>query len=44
MFNTLHLMFEQQYTSWAGGDLVAGGPRLGHPAPGSYGGSPGCPR
>jgi starvation-inducible DNA-binding protein len=38
MFNTLHLMFEQQYTELAlAVDLVAERIRaLGHPAPGSY--------
>jgi len=38
MFNTLHLMFEQQYTELAQAvDLVAERIRaLGHPAPGSY--------
>lgn len=38
MFNTLHLMFEQQYTELAAAvDLVAERIRaLGHPAPGSY--------
>jgi starvation-inducible DNA-binding protein len=38
MFNTLHLMFEQQYTGLAQAvDLVAERIRaLGHPAPGSY--------
>jgi starvation-inducible DNA-binding protein len=38
MFNTLHLMFEQQYTELAMAvDLVAERIRaLGHPAPGSY--------
>ena len=38
MFNTLHLMFEQQYTEMAAAvDLVAERIRaLGHPAPGSY--------
>ncbi|MFZ5791620.1 MAG: Dps family protein [Pseudomonadota bacterium] len=38
MFNTLHLMFEQQYTELAAAvDLIAERIRaLGHPAPGSY--------
>ena len=38
MFNTLHLMFEQQYTELAlAVDLIAERIRaLGHPAPGSY--------
>jgi starvation-inducible DNA-binding protein len=38
MFNTLHLMFEQQYTELAMAvDLIAERIRaLGHPAPGSY--------
>jgi starvation-inducible DNA-binding protein len=38
MFNTLHLMFEQQYTELATAvDLIAERIRaLGHPAPGSY--------
>jgi starvation-inducible DNA-binding protein len=38
MFNSLHLMFEQQYTELAQAvDLVAERIRtLGHPAPGSY--------
>jgi starvation-inducible DNA-binding protein len=38
MFNTLHLMFEGQYTEMAAAvDLVAERIRaLGHPAPGSY--------
>lgn len=38
MFNTLHLMFEQQYTELALAiDLIAERIRaLGHPAPGSY--------
>jgi starvation-inducible DNA-binding protein len=38
MFNTLHLMFEQQYTEMAlAVDLIAERIRaLGHPAPGSY--------
>jgi starvation-inducible DNA-binding protein len=38
MFNTLHVMFEQQYTELAlAVDLVAERIRaLGHPAPGSY--------
>ena len=38
MFNTLHLMFEEQYTELAGAvDLIAERIRaLGHPAPGSY--------
>jgi starvation-inducible DNA-binding protein len=38
MFNTLHLMFEQQYTELAQAvDLIAERIRaLGHPAPGSY--------
>jgi starvation-inducible DNA-binding protein len=38
MFNTLHLMFEQQYTELAQAvDVVAERIRaLGHPAPGSY--------
>lgn len=38
MFQTLHLMFEQQYNEWAlAVDLVAERIRaLGHPAPGSY--------
>jgi starvation-inducible DNA-binding protein len=38
MFNTLHTMFEQQYTELAAAvDLVAERIRaLGHPAPGSY--------
>ena len=38
MFNTLHLMFETQYTElWAAVDLIAERIRtLGHPAPGSY--------
>ena len=39
MFNTLHLMFEQQYTELAlAVDLIAERIRaLGHPAPGTYG-------
>src|SRR5919108_4042477 len=39
MFNTLHLMFEQQYTELATAvDLIAERIRaLGFPAPGSYG-------
>lgn len=39
MFNTLHLMFEQQYTELAlAVDLIAERIRsLGHPAPGSFG-------
>ena len=38
MFNTLHLMFEQEYTELAlAVDLIAERIRaLGHPAPGSY--------
>jgi starvation-inducible DNA-binding protein len=38
MFNTLHLMFEQQYTElWQAVDLIAERIRaLGYPAPGSY--------
>jgi starvation-inducible DNA-binding protein len=38
MFNTLHLMFEQQYTELSAAvDLIAERIRaLGHPAPGSY--------
>jgi starvation-inducible DNA-binding protein len=38
MFNTLHLMFEQQYTELAAAvDQIAERIRaLGHPAPGSY--------
>jgi starvation-inducible DNA-binding protein len=38
MFNTLHLMFMQQYTEqWNALDLIAERIRaLGHPAPGSY--------
>ena len=38
LFNTLHLMFEQQYTELATAvDLIAERIRaLGHPAPGSY--------
>jgi len=38
MFNTLHVMFEQQYTELATAvDLIAERIRaLGHPAPGSY--------
>ncbi len=38
MFNTLHLMFEEQYTELAGAvDEIAERIRaLGHPAPGSY--------
>ena len=38
MFNTLHLMFMQQYTEqWGALDLVAERIRaLGHPAPGTY--------
>ena len=38
LFNTLHLMFEQQYTELARAvDLIAERIRaLGHPAPGSY--------
>jgi starvation-inducible DNA-binding protein len=38
MFNTLHLMFMDQYTeAWTAVDLVAERIRsLGHPAPGSY--------
>ena len=38
MFNTLHLMFEAQYTELAQAvDLIAERIRaLGHPAPGSY--------
>jgi starvation-inducible DNA-binding protein len=38
MFNTLHLMFEQQYTELAAAvDLIAERIRaLDHPAPGSY--------
>jgi starvation-inducible DNA-binding protein len=38
MFNTLHIMFEQQYTELATAvDLIAERIRaLGHPAPGSY--------
>lgn len=38
MFNTLHLMFEQQYTElWAAIDLIAERIRsLGAPAPGTY--------
>jgi starvation-inducible DNA-binding protein len=39
MFNTLHLMFMQQYTEqWNALDLIAERIRaLGHPAPGTYG-------
>ena len=39
MFNSLHLMFEQQYMDlWAAGDLIAERIRaLGFPAPASYG-------
>lgn len=38
MFNTLHLMFMQQYTEqWTALDLIAERIRaLGHPAPGTY--------
>ena len=38
MFNTLHIMFMQQYTElWNALDLIAERIRaLGHPAPGSY--------
>ena len=38
MFNTLHLMFEQQYNElWTATDEIAERIRaLGHPAPGSY--------
>ena len=38
MFNTLHVMFMQQYTEqWAALDLIAERIRaLGHPAPGTY--------
>ena len=38
MFNTLHLMFEEQYNElWIAVDLIAERIRsLGHPAPGSY--------
>jgi starvation-inducible DNA-binding protein len=38
MFNTLHLMFEEQYTElWQAADLIAERIRaLGYPAPGSY--------
>ena len=38
MFNTLHLMFETQYTElWQANDLIAERIRaLGHPAPGTY--------
>ena len=39
MFQTLHLMFEEQYNElWAAGDLIAERIRaLGFPAPGTYG-------